>query len=188
MTSKKYLIIAVLATFCLTATLFMIVPTRSQSGSYDARTDVNGDGTIDMADISIGIDGFMTNGDPTLNVSVTNWPQSSDVPIWWDHDLADGATVTSPVQHSDGYSRLHMLIRVTGLAAAETVDFTVYGHLYNATHTAYYMIDVYAHTFTYTNYYSSISIDVPSESFHFYFNAATGTICAVYLSYYLTWS
>jgi hypothetical protein len=70
MTNKKDLTIAVLATFCLTATLFMIVPTRSQSGSYDARTDVNGDGTIDMADISMGIDGFMTNGDPTLNVTI----------------------------------------------------------------------------------------------------------------------
>jgi hypothetical protein len=71
MVTKRVLIVAVLATFCLTATLFMIVPTRSQTSSYSARTDVNGDGTIDMADLSWGIDGFMTNGDPTLPVNIT---------------------------------------------------------------------------------------------------------------------
>jgi hypothetical protein len=162
---------------------------RSYAGwPYDPWSDINDDGKMRVDDVLDVASRFGTDGDPTRNVNVTNWPKSSDVPIWWDHYLADGATATSPVQHSDGYSRLHILIRVTGLGAAETVDFTVYGHLYNATHTAYYMIDVYAHTFTYTNYYSSISIDVPSESFHFYFNAATGTICNVYLSYYLTWS
>jgi len=64
MTNKKYLIVAVLATFCLTATLFMIVPTRSQTGSYDPWEDVNDDGSIDMADISIEIANFMANGIP----------------------------------------------------------------------------------------------------------------------------
>jgi hypothetical protein len=81
MANKKYLIIAVLATFCLTATLFMVVPTKSQSGSYDPWTDVNGDGSIDMADISLGIEGFMSNGDATKPVNVTNWPTSQPVNI-----------------------------------------------------------------------------------------------------------
>lgn len=64
MTNRKDLIVAVLGTFCLTATLFMIVPTRSQSGSYDPWIDVNDDGSIDMADISIEIDNFMAAGTP----------------------------------------------------------------------------------------------------------------------------
>jgi len=59
MIDKKYLFVAVLATFCLTATLFMIVPTRSQTGSYDPWEDVNDDGSVDMLDISIAIDHFM---------------------------------------------------------------------------------------------------------------------------------
>jgi hypothetical protein len=188
MTNKKYLIIAVLATFCLTATLFMIVPTRSQSGSYDARTDVNGDGTIDMADISIGIDGFMTNGDPTLNVSVTNWPKSSDVLVWWGRSLVDGAYVVSNYYYSDGYSTLHMLIDVGGLTGNETCVFYVAAPLWNATHNSNYPIAAYTYTFAYGDYKSAVSVDVPSEEFYFEFDAATGTNCTVALSYYLTWA
>jgi hypothetical protein len=53
---RKDLIIAVLATFCLTATLFMIVPTRSASTQndglqYDPWKDTNDDGKIDIFDI-----------------------------------------------------------------------------------------------------------------------------------------
>jgi hypothetical protein len=61
---KKGLIIAVLATCCLAVTLFATVSTRSQSGGYDPWVDVNDDGSIDMADISIAIDNFMTSGTP----------------------------------------------------------------------------------------------------------------------------
>jgi hypothetical protein len=63
--NKKDLIIAILATFCMTVALFMILPTRSQQSGYDPWVDVNGDGSIDMADLSIGIDKFMTSGAPT---------------------------------------------------------------------------------------------------------------------------
>ncbi len=46
MITNRHLIVAVLVTFCLTATLFMIQPTRSQSGTgdYDPWTDLNDDG------------------------------------------------------------------------------------------------------------------------------------------------
>jgi hypothetical protein len=37
---------------------------------------VNGDGTINMVDISISINKFMTSGDTTRNVNVTNWTPS----------------------------------------------------------------------------------------------------------------
>jgi hypothetical protein len=75
-TNKKDLIIAVLATFCLTATLFMVASTRSQtpSGTYDPLHDANHDGKIDVLDAIIVANDFGTSGDPTLNVNVTNWP------------------------------------------------------------------------------------------------------------------
>jgi hypothetical protein len=129
MTSKKYLIIAVLATFCLTATLFMIVPTRSQSGGYDARTDVNGDGTIDMADISIGIDGFMTSGDPTLNVNVTNWPVGRTL----NATLADNLVIPageSVELYADvnGYSKVTLVLNlVTSETLIVYINFQVGG-------------------------------------------------------------
>jgi hypothetical protein len=76
MTNKKDLIITMLATFCLTATLFMVASTKSQSplGTYDPRMDVNHDGAINILDAILLADHFGTSGDPTLNVSVTNWP------------------------------------------------------------------------------------------------------------------
>ncbi len=53
---RKDIIITAFLTFCLTATLFMIVPTRSastQNGGllYDAWKDINDDGKLDTLDI-----------------------------------------------------------------------------------------------------------------------------------------
>jgi hypothetical protein len=76
MTNKRDLIIAVLATFCLTVTLFLAIPTRSQSpsGTYDSLVDLNHDGQINILDAIILAGHFGTAGDPTINVNVTNWP------------------------------------------------------------------------------------------------------------------
>ena len=73
---RKDVIVAVLATFCLTATLFMVTTSKSQSGvgEYNPWADYNGDGTIDIFDIVPGAVSFGSEGDPTKNVNVTNWP------------------------------------------------------------------------------------------------------------------
>jgi len=65
-TAKKNLIIVVLATFCLTATLFMIMPTRSSSAErqYDPWIDYNDDGKISIGDIVNTISFFGTSGEP----------------------------------------------------------------------------------------------------------------------------
>ena len=58
--SRKDVIIAILTTFCLTATIFMIFPTRSAQ-PYDPWADVSGttpgepDGTINMRDVTYEI-------------------------------------------------------------------------------------------------------------------------------------
>jgi len=56
MTTKKDLIIAILATFCLTMTLFVVIPTKSASTTdinpeYDPWYDLNDDGRIDILDL-----------------------------------------------------------------------------------------------------------------------------------------
>lgn len=70
MVNKKDLIIAVLATFCLTATLFMVIPTRSSPGEYDPWVDINDDGKVNIADIFSVAKAFGTSGDPTKSVVI----------------------------------------------------------------------------------------------------------------------
>jgi hypothetical protein len=66
MTSKKDLSVTVLATLLLTATLFLITPTRSQTPSptYDPWADINNDGTINILDAIILGTHFLTSGTP----------------------------------------------------------------------------------------------------------------------------
>jgi hypothetical protein len=73
MTKKEIMI--VLVAFCLTVTLFGIIPVGSQrTREYDAWYDVNDDGKIDLKDYyGVGLK-YGTEGDPTKNVNVTNWP------------------------------------------------------------------------------------------------------------------
>jgi len=75
MVTKKDLIIAILATFCLTATLFLIAPTRSTpTQSYDPWMDANEDGKIGPADFAYFSTIYGATGDTTKNVNVTNFP------------------------------------------------------------------------------------------------------------------
>lgn len=76
--NKKDLVIVALATFCLTSTLFMILPSRS--ADRDPWADVTGpddvlDDIVNMRDIQYEILRFNQNvSDMTRNVNVTNWP------------------------------------------------------------------------------------------------------------------
>jgi hypothetical protein len=82
MATKKDLTIAVLATFCLTATLFIIAPTSSAPArQYDPWLDYNGDGKIELKDVYAMYLAYGTSGDPTKNVNVTNWPQDRQLTV-----------------------------------------------------------------------------------------------------------
>jgi hypothetical protein len=66
---KKDLAIAILATFCLTSTLFMITTSKSQSGitasnEYDPWIDTNDDGIIDIFDLAKLALAFGAEGEP----------------------------------------------------------------------------------------------------------------------------
>jgi len=54
MTTKKDLVIVALLTSCLTAVLFMVLPTRSANDpNYNPWADINDDGAIDSTDLGI---------------------------------------------------------------------------------------------------------------------------------------
>lgn len=68
--NTKHLLIAVLLTFCLTATLFRILPTSSTSTTstveyeYDPWYDLNDDGDINLYDLTIIGTYYDTSGTP----------------------------------------------------------------------------------------------------------------------------
>ncbi len=71
---RKDLIVVALATFCLTATLFMVVLTRSADDpNWDPWVDIKEDGTVDIYDAITLANAYGTSGDTTKNVTVTNW-------------------------------------------------------------------------------------------------------------------
>jgi hypothetical protein len=70
---RKDMIFAVLTTFCMCALMFTVIPIRSGL-PYDPWADIDDNGKIDMKDIGNVAAQFMTSGDPTKNVNVTNWP------------------------------------------------------------------------------------------------------------------
>jgi hypothetical protein len=123
--NKKDFFIVALATFCLTATLFTILPTRSAL-PYDPWADVSGptqgteDGTINMRDIAYVVQMFATSGDTTKNVSVTNWPQRSKVGLkdsWnvsWASDVF-GISTNNYVS-TEGFSRMYVVIIITNVS------------------------------------------------------------------------
>lgn len=55
--------------FCLTATLFVVAST-----GYDPWVDQDEDGDVDANDLYVLAGEYGSTGDPTKNVSVTNWP------------------------------------------------------------------------------------------------------------------
>jgi hypothetical protein len=69
MTTKKDLVIAILATFCLTLTLFVVIPTRSAStayvpGPYNPWADIDDDGRISLYDAVILLYSYGSQGTP----------------------------------------------------------------------------------------------------------------------------
>ena len=69
MIKRRYALVLALA-FCLTATLFIVT-----SVGYDPWVDQDEDGDVDATDLNVLSQEYGSAGDPTKNVSVTNWPE-----------------------------------------------------------------------------------------------------------------
>jgi hypothetical protein len=117
MVTKKDLVIAVMATFCLAVSIFMIFPTKSAE-PYSPWADVSGptlgepDGTINMRDINYEILRFNTFGDTTKNVSVINWPVKRTL----NASLADNLVVDGYPHYLEanveGYSKVTLVLNM----------------------------------------------------------------------------
>ena len=72
---RRDLIVVALATFCLTATMFMVVTSRSADDpNWNPWADLQDDGTVDIYDAITLANAYGSSGDTTKNVNVTNWP------------------------------------------------------------------------------------------------------------------
>lgn len=190
----------VLVTFCLTATLFSIIPVGSQGiREYDPWYDINDDGKIDLKDYyGVGLK-YATSGDPTKNVNVTNWPQtqnvsvvnmpqSTDTNVWYNEHFAASSQAWKVDYRASGFGQLHVLIYAMGLITGESLLVEVHGELFNAAHDSEVLVLAYAITIRPGSQFQAFTIPVPSE--YFAFRASTDDVsnCYVYLSFYLTYA
>lgn len=99
MVTRKNVVLAALFAVFIVLTLFATAPSRSssnqtkssldQTSKYDAWADLRGsdadpnapDGQVDMMDVGYVASLFGTSGDPSRNVTVTNWPDPMNVNI-----------------------------------------------------------------------------------------------------------
>jgi len=72
----KNIIVAIMITFCFTATLFMMIPIRSANSPYNPWVDINDDDKIGLQDLVMLANSYGTTNTENLtrNVNVTNWP------------------------------------------------------------------------------------------------------------------
>ena len=125
MATNKNLIIIALTTFCLTATVFTVVPTRSQNNRYDPWLDTNDDGLVNIVDLAKTATAFGSSGDPTKNVNVTNWPSASYTLINGTLNMSQHELSTSAF-YCGGYSRLSLMIWTTSASIGVNNSVIIY--------------------------------------------------------------
>lgn len=103
---RKDLIIAVLLTFCLAATLFMVAATKSQE--YDPWADLNGDGKINILDVTGMTSIYGMSGDATRNVTIAKRVNKLAYTLVF--PVNPGVGVRTPWIAVDGYSKVTICI------------------------------------------------------------------------------
>jgi len=115
---RKDLIVVALATFCLTATLFMVVLTRSADDpNWDPWVDIKEDGTVDIYDAITLANAYGTSGDTTKNVNVVNLPSVTVIGrrvnvTWFDYGTSFTIDPDWPTFETSGYSRMSIQLSV----------------------------------------------------------------------------
>jgi len=181
---RKDLVIAVLLGFFLAVTLY---PKATGVGEYDPWSDINSDGKMRVDDILDVALRFGSDGDPTRNVTVVNWPNSTDVNVWWQEPLGVSDSVISSPYSAKGFGQLHILL-AGDLTSGETITLNIFGKLWDPTHTSSWNVLITTIKVTGASKSNFVTIPVPSETF--YFIASTDSVSdgKVFLSFYLTWT
>ncbi len=106
---KKDIIITALLTFCLTATVFMVATSRS--AEYDPWVDLNDDGKIDIFDVVGMTSRYAATGNPTKNVTVTNWPTKRTLDASLAYNLVIELGTYEFEADVEGYSKVTLLLQ-----------------------------------------------------------------------------
>jgi hypothetical protein len=114
MRNMRNMIMAIMITFCFTASICMVIPINSASTkTYNAFSDINHDGAVNLSDLVLMANSYGTSGDPTLNVTVMNQPSIEPTPSYCIQQYALNITGpgvwTSPVIYCGGYSEISIL-------------------------------------------------------------------------------
>jgi hypothetical protein len=105
---RKDVIFAVLTTFCMCALMFAVIPIRSGL-PYDAWSDIDDSGKIDMKDIGNVAARFMTSGDSAKNVTIAGHANKLAYSI--ENQLVPyEAMFETPKIPVDGYSKMTVCI------------------------------------------------------------------------------
>ncbi len=174
MITKKDLVIVVLATFCLSATVFTVIPTRSQNGKYDPWLDINTDGTINIIDLANTARAFGSSGDPTRMVIVMNSHYE-----WYSNETVGPRRGWGFLNETAGYRQVS--IRMTSYAALNVV--VIFGIMANNTQyiTSQDLFDVQKDETVYKTY------DVRGPSLQVvFFNPSSTEDASVFVAVYVT--
>ena len=116
---RKDLVIAVLVTFCLTTTLFMVKASWS-GGEWDPWVDIKEDGTVDIYDAITLANAYGTSGDTTKNVTIVG--HASKLAYNITTSVPAGQQFTTPWILVDGYSKISVC--VYNVAAIDSYSLT----------------------------------------------------------------
>ncbi len=182
---RRDLIIVALTTFCLTATLFMIVPTRSADDTnWDPWADIREDGIVDIYDAIMLSNAFGSSGTTPRNVNVMNWPASTQETVFYQQSTGG----YSNLYNASGFGHVHVLWDVSGLAGSENVTIRGFSEIHDPDGSGYYTTHFIIVVATVDNIEGSSSFPVPGEFFGFHLVFAVGTAASVNLAYYLTYA
>lgn len=139
MNGKQFAFATIFAMVLLT---MAFIPISSQVGTYDPWLDYNEDGKIDIKDLATAAKAYGTFGDPTKNVTVTNWPsdykvQTVSINVTWAN--YHGFATSWPTFYVGGYSRLTMAFNPTNMSERESeVTVSAYAVDWRTTHVGLY--------------------------------------------------
>jgi len=154
------------------------------STPYDPWCDIDDDGDIDIYDVVDMAGRYGTTGDSTKNVTVVNWPATSETTVWFS---SDSFPVTSAIYDRSGFTNLHILMRVLWAGPGSSIDFQVRGIIWNFTHVESRYAVAYQATLTEPRNALAVTIPVPSDNFYFHVELISGD-ATVFLSFHLTWT